>query len=209
MATPTLILDGFLGRPYRWELLRRVVERRVGPATIFKYVSTGRHDIPTLGRRLVDEVTRRGGPVNLVGFSMGGLVIRAARMLEPQLPVERAVFINSPHRGTWLAHLVPTPGVRNMRPSDPFLADLAAAPPWTVPTLTVFNGEFDGIVFPAASTRWPDVGGECVRCPVPLHIWPVVSRSLHRRIADFLAAPLPTRSDVVCPTVDMALDAKD
>lgn len=186
MPTPTLILDGFLGRPRRWARLGRLIEHRTGaPATQFRYDSTGRQDLPALGRKLADAVARVDGPVNLVGFSMGGLVIRAAKLLEPALPVSRAVFINSPHRGTWLAHLWPLPGVRQMRPRDAFQATLAAAA-WDVPTLVVYN-RFDGIVVPAASTRYPMTGCEHWECPVPMHVWPVWSRSTHRRVADFLS----------------------
>ena len=51
----TLILDGFMGRPWRWEKLRRDVERRVGSASIFRYDWTGRFTLQELGQRLADE----------------------------------------------------------------------------------------------------------------------------------------------------------
>lgn len=193
MAVHTLILDGFLGRPRRWERLRRRLLATAGPASIFSYDCTGRLGLPTLGRLLIDRVGMLGGAVNLVGYSMGGLVIRSAKMLEPTLPVEKAVFINSPHRGTWLAHLWPLPGVRQMRPRHPYLRTLNAAP-WDVPTLVVYN-RFDGIVVPARSTRWPACQDHYV-CPVPAHVWPVWSKSVHRRVADFLAAP---SKEAACP----------
>lgn len=184
----TLILDGFLGRPRRWERLRRAIEASGGTAEIYSYDSTGRTDIPSLGRRLSEDLRDRGGGLNLVGYSMGGLVIRTARMLDPTMNVERAVFVNSPHRGTWAAHLWPLIGVRQMRPGSELLARLADAP-WEIPTLTVYN-RFDGIVLPAVSTRWAK-GGEHFCCPVPAHVWPVWSRRVHRRIAEFVTAPMP------------------
>ncbi|MDB5327923.1 MAG: lipase class 2 [Phycisphaerales bacterium] len=186
-TTHTVILDGFLGRPGRWERLRRAIDARGGTASIYSYDCTGRIDLPTLGRQLSRHVRRIGGQVNLVGYSMGGLVIRTACMLDTTLSPVRAVFINSPHRGTWLAHLWPLIGVRQMRPGDAHLAALNAAP-WVVPTLTVFN-HFDGIVIPAASTRWP-MGGEQFACPVPAHVWPVWSRRVHQRVAEFVTSPL-------------------
>ena len=181
-GTPTLILDGFLGRPWRWERLRKLIEARVGPATIFRYDSTGRLPLPELGAMLLEEIARHDGPVNLVGFSMGGLVMRSAHMINPKLPVRRAVFMNSPHRGTWMACLIPTPGVRQMRPFDHYIQQLNSVQ-WNVPTLTVWN-RIDGIVLPARNTRF---SGQHVQARVPLHIWPVWSRSIHRRVADFLA----------------------
>ena len=196
----TFILDGFLGRPRRWERLGRAIEANGGTASIYSYDSTGRTDLMTLGRNLSRDLRGCGrGPINVVGYSMGGLVIRTARMLAPDFGIERAVFINSPHRGTWMAHLWPLIGVRQMRPRSDLLASLERAP-WDVPSLTVYNA-FDGIVIPAASTRWPN-GGEHFRCPVPAHVWPVWSRAVHRRIADFLARPsVPVRpAEAPCPS---------
>jgi pimeloyl-ACP methyl ester carboxylesterase len=194
MAARTLILDGFLGRPGRWERLRRTIVSRGSEAEIYRYDCTGRTGLPMLGRQLLKYIDRLNEPVNLVGYSMGGLVIRTAWMLQPSLPLRRAVFINSPHRGTWLAHLWPFPGVRQMRPNDAHLARLDAVP-WTVPTLTIYN-RFDGIVIPASSTRLPH-GGDHFACPEPAHIWPVWSGTVHRRVADFVTAPEP---EAACPS---------
>ncbi|MGN6625515.1 MAG: alpha/beta fold hydrolase [Tepidisphaeraceae bacterium] len=181
--TTTLILDGFLGRPRRWERLRALTEARVGPAKIVRYASTGRLSLEEIGQGLIDEIRQHPAPVNLVGFSMGGLVIRSAHLIDPALPVRRAVFINSPHRGTWMACLVPTPGVRNMRPFDEHIRRLNEVA-WTAPTLTVWN-RIDGIVLPARSTRFG--AGRHLQAKIPLHIWPVWSRSIQRRVVDFLA----------------------
>lgn len=180
----TVILDGFLGRPRRWEKLRRLIESRGGTASIHRYDCTGRTDLPTLGRNLYHEYCGLvAGPLNLVGYSMGGLVIRTACMLAPDFAVRRAVFINSPHRGTWLAHLWPFIGVRQMRPNHPHLANLNTAP-WSIPTLTIYN-RFDGIIIPASSTRLPS-GGDHFPCPIPAHVWPVWSKTVHRCVADFV-----------------------
>ena len=76
----TFILDGFLGRPRRWERLRRVIASRGGSASIYPYDSTGRTDLPTLARRLSDDARGIAGPLGFVGYSMGGLIVRAARL---------------------------------------------------------------------------------------------------------------------------------
>jgi triacylglycerol lipase len=192
MNVPTIILDGFLGRPARWERLRRRIERETAaPATIFRYDSTGRAAMPRLAELLLAEVWRvspTNAGVNLVGYSMGGIIIRTAKSLDRSLNVRRAVFMNSPHRGTWIACLIPTPGVRQMRPFDPHLLGLNKNE-WTVPTLIVWNG-FDGIVLPGRNTRYDNATGcEHVRCAVPIHIWPVWSTRIHKQVAAFLKAP--------------------
>jgi len=182
MPAHTLILDGFMGRPWRWEPLRRLIEQRCGSASIFRYDWTGRLTLPQLGERLAEEAAKYPDGVNLVGFSMGGMVIRAARHVAPELNVNKTVFLNSPHRGTWLACLIPTPGVRQMRPFDPFLKAIAEKP-WKGDTLTVWSG-IDGIILPGKNTRFDT--GRHVKCAIPLHIWPVWSRTIHHDIVEFL-----------------------
>ena len=183
-APHTIILDGFLGRPWRWERLRRRIEESVGTASIFRYDWTGRAPLPELGSRLAAEAAQHPQGVNLVGFSMGGLVIRAARHVMPELLIKKAVFLNSPHRGSLLAYLIPTPGVRQMRPHNAFLRELAAVPWDEHATLTVWSG-VDGIVIPGISTKFDT--GRHVKCAVPLHAWPVWSKSIHRDIVSFLS----------------------
>ncbi len=190
MSIPTLILDGFLGRPARWERLRRRVEAEVGPATIFRYDSTGRTPLPDLAQLLLIEA-RRIDPtntgVNLVGYSMGGIVIRSARLIDPTRNIRKAVFMNSPHNGTWIACLIPTPGVQQMRPFDAHMRSLNENK-WDVPTLTVWNN-FDGVILPGKNTRYDACGGQHVKCAVPIHIWPVWSRKIHTEVVAFLQSP--------------------
>ena len=181
----TFILDGIWGRPRRWEPLRATLEDRVGPATIYRYDCSGFVSFEELGGQLATAIRSRGAPVNLVGYSMGGLVIRSAHLVDSSLPIRRAAFMNSPHGGSWLACLLPLAGVRQMRPFDPYMKRLAAHT-WDVPTLTIWN-PVDGIIVPGRNTRW-DGAGEHVRCGVPIHYWPILSKPLQRRVVEFLAA---------------------
>jgi len=181
---PTILLDGIWGRPRRLRFLCRSIEERCGPTEIFRYDSSGHSCFEDLGRKLADRVLEIGRPVNIVAFSMGGLVARAARLMEPSLPLHRAVFLNSPHGGSWLAYTLSLPGIRQMRPSSDLLRRLDHVP-WDIPTLAVWCPG-DLIVIPGRSARWKSAT-RIIRCNVPLHLWPIWSRRLHRRIADFLA----------------------
>jgi hypothetical protein len=184
----TFILDGFLGRPRRWETLRAAIEDRVGPATIHRYDCSGLSSLEDLGAKLAATIRSHGtgsNPVNLIGYSMGGLVIRWACLSDPDLPIRRVVFMNSPHEGSWLACLLPLTGIRQMRPFDPHMQRVREQP-WNVPTLTIWN-PVDGVILPGKNTRF-DRAGEQVRCAVPLHIWPVWSRDVRRRVVEFLGA---------------------
>jgi Palmitoyl protein thioesterase len=63
-----------------------------------------RQQVRDIGPQLRDEVRRladrAGGPIDLLGLSNGGLVIRAAFAADAALPVERVVTSGAPHAGT-------------------------------------------------------------------------------------------------------------
>ena len=181
-ATTTLLLDGFWGRPWRYGGLRRALQAAYGRAEIFHYNSSGLVLLETLAQRFIADVRRRNEPINVVAFSMGGLVVRAARLLEPTLPIQRAVFMNVPHSGTLVAHLIPLPGVRQMRPGSEFLKQLDAAP-WDIPTLAIWCPG-DLIVVPGSSARWARAN-QIIRCTVPGHAWPFHSPSVRRAVVAF------------------------
>jgi triacylglycerol lipase len=62
---------------------------------------------------------------DLVGFSMGGIVARYyLQRLGGLNRVSRLVTIASPHRGTLMAFLLRSPGVRQLRPGSGFLREL-------------------------------------------------------------------------------------
>jgi pimeloyl-ACP methyl ester carboxylesterase len=171
MSSHTLILDGIWGRPRRWEPLRRAIESRVGPAEIFYYDSSGMHRFEKLA-------------VNLIGFSMGGLVCRTACLLAPDLPVRRAAFLNTPHTGSMLAWLAPLPGIRDLCPGSALMRKLQQQT-WTIPTLIVWN-RWDTAVIPGRNTRWNIDCATETPCTVPLHVWPIFSSALRNRIVRFM-----------------------
>lgn len=198
MSTPTLVLDGLWGRPWRMGILARVLRARCGPTEVFRYDASGRVPIEELGRRLAETIRRRDEPVNLVGFSMGGLVIRAAHLLDPTLPIRRAVFLCSPHTGSWMAYALPLRGIRQMRPSSDFLRAINDAS-WTVPTLAVWC-PMDAMVLPGRRAMFAGAT-RMMRCNVPLHPWPIYSRSIHARVAEFLLADTPDTDESTMPPI--------
>ena len=133
-STQTLIIDGIWGSHRRWERLRSRIAKEVG--SWWQYDNSGRVSIEALGRALSSELRRLRRPVNLIGYSMGGLVIREALRQNPESKVEKVVLLNSP-RGSAAAFLVPLSACREMRPGSAFLKQLNAAP-WTYPTLVTW-----------------------------------------------------------------------
>ena len=183
--TRTLILDGIWGSHSRWERLRSRVASEVGPCRIWRYDNSGRASIEFLGKALAAELKQLDAPVNLVGYSMGGLVVREALRQRPGLKVRRVALLNSPNYGSAAACLLPLSACRDMRPGSAFLKQLNAAP-WTYPTLATWC-PYDLMVFPGSSGRWRKAS-TVLRSDVPMHIWPVVSVEIHRSITAFLAS---------------------
>ncbi|MGF1679631.1 MAG: esterase/lipase family protein [Candidatus Methylacidiphilales bacterium] len=179
----TWILDGFLGNGDRFEALRRRVAEKVGPADIWRYQTSGVTPIDYLGRVFRDILEWERGPVHLIGYSMGGLVVRAALAHRPLPALSKVVFLNVPHHGTAWGHVVPLPAVRQMQPHSALLNRLNRQR-WEVPTLNVWCPG-DLMILPGWSSRFPLASREEV-CRVPAHLWPVYAPYWHARAVDFL-----------------------
>jgi triacylglycerol esterase/lipase EstA (alpha/beta hydrolase family) len=186
VASHTLILDGIWGRPGRWEGLRQQIEKAIGPASIHRYDATGLVDLEVLGEQLLKAIDAAGDQVNVVAHSMGGLVVRAAHLARPSLRFRRAVLMNSPLSGTWMAHALPLTAVKQMRPGSDFLKRLEAVEAlWTSPTMVTWC-EGDLMILPNRSMRWSKATCE-LRYAMPAHNWPRWSRAIQKDIVQFLA----------------------
>jgi triacylglycerol lipase len=184
-SAQTLILDGIWGSHSRWERLRSRIATEVGPCRIWRYDNSGRVSIESLGKALAAGLKPLNTPVNLVGYSMGGLVVREALRQAPGLKVRRVALLNSPHYGSVVACLLPLSACREMRPGSAFLKQLDAAP-WTHATLATWC-PYDLMVFPGSSGRWKKAS-IVLRLDVPMHVWPVLSVEIHRSVTAFLAS---------------------
>ena len=141
-------------------------------------------------------------PLDLVGFSMGGIVSRYyVQRLGGMERVQRFITISSPHQGTVAAHLSERPGCIQMRPNSPFLQDLNR----DVRVLQQLNftsmwTPFDLIIIPANSSQLP-VGREVV-LPVPTHPWMLTDTRSIKVVTQALSEPLnndgiPDLSEIV------------
>ena len=90
--------------------------------------SNGSVPIERLAEQLaiyVETTFDRNEPVNLFGFSMGGLIDRYfLQRLGGVERVARFVTVATPHQGTQTARVFPFPAAVQMRPSSDFLNDL-------------------------------------------------------------------------------------
>jgi len=180
----TFILDGIWGWHARWEPLRRRLEEHAGSsARIWHYDNSGRVSLETLGATLARELSELQAPFHLVGYSMGGIVVREALRQMPGLPLQKAALLHSPHSGTLTGHLLPLPACREMRPGSAFLRRLAESP-WDYPTLVSWTPG-DLMILPGRSACWSRAS-QMFESKVPAHAWPVMSREIHQKVADFL-----------------------
>lgn len=143
--------------------------------------------IPNNGDAGLDEIAQQlaayidaqfppGQPIDLVGFSMGGIVCRYyLQRLGGLERVRRFISIASPHRGTWAAFLRSNAGARQMRRGSAFLEDLNRDVELLdrIRTTSIWT-PFDLMILPARSC----ILGRSIRVHVAAHALMVRDRSV-------------------------------
>ena len=130
-GTPILLVHGMVDNKSIFTLLRRGLRRRgFGRVMTFNYSLLSR-DLAAVAADLSDAVEVICADsgyerVHIVGHSMGGLVARYyVQCLGGDARVHTLVTLGTPHQGTTLAHVLPHPLLRQMRPGSAFLTELA------------------------------------------------------------------------------------
>lgn len=140
--------------------------------------------------RYIEQTFAAGQAIDLVGFSMGGIVSRYyVQRLGGIDRVQRFVTIASPHLGTWAAYSRFNPGCGQMRPNSPFLMDLNQ----NIFMLNQINftsiwTPFDLMIIPANSSHLPV--GKSIQVPVGGHAWMVTDSRSILKVAEALSEPL-------------------
>jgi triacylglycerol lipase len=99
-----------------------------------------------LAPRIRDIVAHHSNAqIHVVAHSMGGLVMRRALHVDPQLPVASVVTLGTPHQGSMMASFGISTAARQMRIGSGFLAGLPAEP--AVPFISI-SSEMDNLVLP-------------------------------------------------------------
>ncbi|MEI6445770.1 MAG: triacylglycerol lipase [Nostocales cyanobacterium ELA583] len=125
-------------------------------------------------------------PLDLVGFSMGGIVSRYyLQRLGGIHRVQRFITISSPHKGTVIAYGSWLPGCVQMRPNSSFLKDLNS----DVQVLKKLNftsiwTPYDLMIVPAESSQL-EVGQE-ITVPVVLHLLMLTDMRILELVAKIL-----------------------
>jgi triacylglycerol lipase len=138
---------------------------------------------------LVDRIFPPDQPIDLLGFSMGGLVSRYyIQRLGGIDRVQRFITISSPHNGTIAAYFTTRPGCVQMRPNHPFIQDLNRdLDRLEQLNITSIWTPFDLMILPARSSQ---LGlGTDISLPVLSHVQMVFDRRTLNAIVEALICP--------------------
>jgi pimeloyl-ACP methyl ester carboxylesterase len=127
----------------------------------------------------------RGGRIDLVGHSLGGLIARTfLQELGGARRVDRCVTLGTPHRGTYNAYWLTSRVARELRPDSPLLARLEASRGGAAGVrFTSIVAGSDNIVVPRVFAAGPD---DVIRVPHVGHLGLLFSPAVFRAVADRL-----------------------
>ena len=96
--------------------------------------------------------------------------------------------LGTPHSGSLLAHLAPTPLIRQLRPASPVLRELQEPAPGCRTRVTAVYSDLDQVVLPTSSGRCehPDLAARNVLVRGVGHM----SLPIHRGVLDEVAVTL-------------------
>ncbi|WP_322742615.1 esterase/lipase family protein [Synechocystis salina] len=147
--------------------------------------------LATQVQQYIDQKFAPQQPVDLIGFSMGGLVTRYyLQRLGGVERVKRYITISAPNQGTLLGYSLPYQGVREMAWQSDFLQDLNRDCCQLLAGLqvTVIWTPFDLMILPPSSSHL-EIGREII-LPVLVHAWMVSDARCLAEVAMALAQPL-------------------
>ncbi|MBW4676918.1 MAG: triacylglycerol lipase [Desmonostoc geniculatum HA4340-LM1] len=191
---PVLLIHGISDTEIVFQKMRvYLIQQGWSVHTVNLVPNNGDLGLDELAEQIADYVTTNfppEQPLDLIGFSMGGIVSRYyVQRLGGIKQVQRFITISSPHNGTVLAYASLRPGCVQMRPNSVFLQDLNS----DVDMLKQLNftsiwTPYDLMIVPAKSSQML-VGKEMV-LPVVLHSWMLTNSKTLAVVSQILANPI-------------------
>lgn len=185
---PVLLVHGFLDRKTVFrKMARHLTDQGWSVHALDLLPNDGRKTLPELAQQVQSYVQQNFQPsqaIDLVGFSMGGIVTRYyLQRLGGNELVERYISISAPNNGTFFAHGLPLAGVRQMRPNSELLTDLNRDVESALGKIKVtwMWTPYDLMILPADSSRLP-IGKE-LKFSVPLHPWMLTDQTVLEAVA--------------------------
>lgn len=192
--TPVLLVHGLIDNRSIFAVMRRALRRRGFTSVCSWNYSPLLGDIARGARDLgehIDRLRERTGHerVHVVGHSLGGLMARYHLQRQGgDERVESLVTLGTPHQGSLLAHVVPTPLIRQLRPGSHVFQELAEPAPGLRTPVTAIYSDLDQMVLPTTSGRCehPDLDARNILVRGVGHM----SLPIHRGVVDEVAATL-------------------
>ncbi len=155
--------------------------------------SNGELGLDQLAGQVVDYIAATFSPeqpLDLVGFSMGGIVSRYyVQRLGGINRIQRFITLASPHNGTWTAYFRSGLGCIQMTPGSTFLQELNQdAAMLKQLNFTSIWTPFDLMIVPSISSRMPV--GQDVQVPVLGHAWMLTDSWSLNAVAAALSEPV-------------------
>jgi hypothetical protein len=194
---PVLLVHGLVDNRSVFSVMQRSLRRRgfahVGAWNYSPFLSDVARGAADLGAHVARVCQLTGHDrVHVVGHSLGGLIARYhVQRQGGDERVDSLVTLGTPHRGSLLAHVAPTPLIRQLRPGSPVLQELAEAAPGCRTRVTAVYSDLDQVVLPTTSGRCdhPDLAARNVLVRGIGHM----SLPRHRAVVDEVAATLAGR----------------
>ncbi len=159
---PVLLVHGYLCNHRVWDAMADQLRRAGHPvlALDLEPLFTSIDHYAPLVDDAVEQLCRQTGAqkVALVGHSMGGLVIRAWMRAHGSARVARVITLGTPHAGTQMPHLTPTPNGKQMDWRSAWLQELATSESAaTGGLMRIALSPQDNIVYPQRKQVLPGV----------------------------------------------------
>jgi hypothetical protein len=204
---PVLLVHGLVDNRSVFNVMQRNLRRRGfthvctwNYSPLLTDIARGAADLDAHIERICQQTGHDS--VHVVGHSLGGLIARYyVQRQGGDRRVESLMTIGTPHRGSVLAHVVPTPLIRQLRPGSAVLQELAEPAPGCRTRVTAIYSDLDQMVLPTSSGRCdhPDLAARNVLVRGVGHL----SLPRHRTVVDEVAATLAGhRPTAVRPAVD-------
>ena len=173
---PLVLVHGLWDTPRVFNRLKRHLGERRQPLLIphlpHRLGAVGLLELAELLGSHIEAAFGRGQPIDVLGFSMGGVIVRSwIQLLGGHRRTRRFHCVGSPQRGTWAAQAVPSrllPGIADMKRGSRLLrrldADLSTLEPVDCHS---YYCRADLTVFPGWQARLPL--GTAVALPVWTH----------------------------------------
>ena len=149
---PVVLVHGLIDNRSIFAVMRRSLRRRGFTQVCSWNYSPLSSDIARCAADLgahIERVCEQTGHerVHVVGHSLGGLIARYHLQRQGgDRRMESLVTLGTPHQGSLLAHVVPTPMIRQLRPGSAVLQELAEPMPDCRTQVTAIYSDLDQIV---------------------------------------------------------------